>query len=547
MLAIALSVSALTFAQERPNIITILIDDQDLNEISAYDGADVYTPNMDRLAKEGIKFNQAYVSSTVCTPSRYSFLTGRYAGNSYSNMYKQEVGESKQGAPGFNVALENDKMNVATVLKSAGYITGFTGKYHLTSEYDQPDLFTPQSGFIGGFGKERKKDKSVKPGKKVSGEFAQSEKWGRKYLKYMGFDWAKNIYEGNMNKPYDKHNPEWTMRAAYEFLETYKDQAFFLQICPTLLHGPDKQWRTSKDFPDYTAAGEIKADPKILKKRNQLWQSLKDKGFDPSEGAVWGAAWIDMCVGQLLDKLDEMGLSENTLVIFVPDHGSSDKASLYSYNGTHVPLVMRWPKGIKAGIECDLLVQNIDFAPTYFELAGAILPKGYKIDGLSMVPLLKTGKAKDWRDYLYFELGTSRAILKDDWKYIVNRYTEEDVTKMQTADFEELALLMTPLKRLGIGVRGASHPGFWEQNQLYKLDEDPKEMNNLVAEAAHRKKIKELQTLLANELKKVGRPYGEFYKEGNANVESEIVEKYISIVKQLDIKGKKVTVPEHLK
>ncbi len=87
---------------------------------------------MDRLAKEGIKFNQAYVSSTVCTPSRYSFLTGRYAGNSYSEKYKREVGENKQGFPGFNVALENDKMNVATVLKSAGYVTGFTGKYHRT-------------------------------------------------------------------------------------------------------------------------------------------------------------------------------------------------------------------------------------------------------------------------------------------------------------------------------------------------------------------------------------------------------------------------------
>ena len=94
---------------ERPNIIMFLIDDQNPSSIAAF-GGDTYTPNLDRMAEEGMKFTRAYVSSSVCTPSRYSFLTGRFAGNSYSKRYIDEVGgKENQGLPNFNVALERDK------------------------------------------------------------------------------------------------------------------------------------------------------------------------------------------------------------------------------------------------------------------------------------------------------------------------------------------------------------------------------------------------------------------------------------------------------
>ena len=112
---------------ERPNIIMFLIDDQNPSSIAAF-GGDTYTPNLDRLAEEGMKFTRAYVSSSVCTPSRYSFLTGRFAGNSHSKLYNDAVGgKENQGLPGFNVALERDKMNVGNVLREAGYTTVFVG------------------------------------------------------------------------------------------------------------------------------------------------------------------------------------------------------------------------------------------------------------------------------------------------------------------------------------------------------------------------------------------------------------------------------------
>ena len=121
---------------ERPNIIMFLIDDQNPSSIAAF-GGDTYTPNLDRMADEGLKFTRAYVSSSVCTPSRYTFLTGRFAGNSHSELYAEAVGgKENQGDPNFNVALERDKMNVGNVLREAGYATGFVGKFHLTSSLD---------------------------------------------------------------------------------------------------------------------------------------------------------------------------------------------------------------------------------------------------------------------------------------------------------------------------------------------------------------------------------------------------------------------------
>lgn len=375
----------------------VLIDDQNMDEIATY-GGKVYTPNMDRLAAEGMRFDMAFVSSTVCTPSRYSFLTGRYAGSSYGNIYKKQVGEKGQGFPGFNVALENDKMNVAHVLSKAGYVTGYTGKYHLTSARDQPEMFEDDNGVVKG--SEKNAFKNLAPSDEASQAFAQKEAWSRNYLKHMGFDWAKNVYEGNIDKPYAAHNPEWTTSAALEFLDENHDVPFFLQCCPTLLHGPDNQWVKSYDHPDYTGAGEIKAYPSVMKKRQELREKLMELGYDPKSGA-WGCAWIDAMLGEILNKLEELNIADNTLVIFAPDHGSDDKASLYSIDGAHIPMLMRWPLGIPAGVECDALIQNIDLAPTYFELSGASIPLGYHVDGRSLVPLFENGKTKKWRDNLY--------------------------------------------------------------------------------------------------------------------------------------------------
>ena len=227
---------------KRPNVIMFLIDDQNPSSIAAF-GGDTYTPNLDRMAAEGMKFTRAYVSSSVCTPSRYSFLTGRLAGNSHSKRYIEAVGGMEnQGLPGFNVALERDKMNVGNVLREAGYTTGFVGKFHLTSKTDFPEFYKGKSGWID-------IPKDARPGPETSARFKHNERWMRRYLETLGFSWAKNVYPENSHKPYSEHNPEWTTVAALEFIEENKDNPFYLHLCSTLLHGPDKSWRNSMDHP----------------------------------------------------------------------------------------------------------------------------------------------------------------------------------------------------------------------------------------------------------------------------------------------------------
>ncbi|MEM1068258.1 MAG: sulfatase-like hydrolase/transferase [Planctomycetota bacterium] len=523
---------------ERPNIIMFLIDDQNPSSIAAF-GGNTYTPNLDRMAEEGMKFTRAYVSSSVCTPSRYSFLTGRYAGNSHSKLYADAIGgEENQGLPNFNVALERDGMNVGNVLREAGYTTGFVGKFHLTSSLDFPEFFKGNSGWID-------ISKDARPGPKTSAQFKHNERWMRRYLKELGFSWAKNVYPENLRPPYGMHNAEWTTVAALEFIEENKDGPFYLHVCSTLLHGPEKSWRKSMDHPNVTGEGETRSLPAIMTPREELLTTITQNGFDPNSH-VAGEAWIDDSVGAILRRLKELGIDDNTLVIFAPDHGRDGKASVFSHASCQVPMIMRWPNGIPAGQTCDELVQNIDLVPTFFDLASAEKPESYRIDGQSLTPLFKNGTAANWRDHLYLEMGAARATVTKDWSYIAVRYTKERIAAIKSSPPQNLPRAMSYIGRLGIGVRGADRPGFFDEDQLYNLKRDPKEMKNLAYNPNQATRVNEMRQLMQQDLEVIGRPFGEFIRGGNA-AEPGQISKQIEIAKRLDIRGKTVTVPEALR
>ena len=522
---------------ERPNIIMFLIDDQNPSSIAAF-GGDTYTPNLDRMAKEGMMFTRAYVSSTVCTPSRYSFLTGRYAGNSHSKLYTDAVGgKGNQGLPAFNVALERDKMNVGNVLREAGYTTGFVGKFHLKSPLDFPEFYKGKDGWI-------EIPDDARPGPATTALFKHNELLMRRYLETLGFSWAKNVYPGNMNKPYSEHNPEWTTVAALEFIEENKCGPFYLHLCSTLLHGPDKSWRDSMNHPLITGEGEVESLPEVMTPRAELLKTIEEKGFDP-DSHVAGEAWIDDSLGAVMRKLKELGIDDNTLVVFAPDHGRDGKASVFSHGAAQVPMIMRWPKGIPAGQVCGELVQNVDLVPTFFDLGEAEKPEAYRIDGRSLTPLFENGTADDWREHLYLEMGTARATITKDWSYAAVRYTQDQIAAIQRAEPKNLPRAMAYIGRLGIGVRGADRTGFFDEDQLYHLKRDPKEMKNLAYHKAQASRLKEMRALLQQDLEAIGRPFGEFIPGGNA-AEPGQIDPQIKIVKQLEIRGKKITVPEAL-
>ena len=524
--------------RERPNIIMFLIDDQNPSSIAAY-GGDTYTPNLDRMAEEGMKFTRAYVSSSVCTPSRYSFLTGRFAGNSHSKRYTDEVGgKENQGLPNFNVALERDNMNVGNVLREAGYTTGFVGKYHLTSELDFPEFYTGKDKWIN-------IPKDVSPGPETSAQFKHNERWMCRYLETLGFSWAKNVYPENIHQPYSSHNPEWTTVAALEFIEENRDGPFYLHLCSTLLHGPDKSWRKSMDHPLITGEGEVERLPEVMTPRKELLKTITEKGFDP-DSHVAGEAWIDDSLGAIFRKLKELGIDDNTLVVFAPDHGRDGKGSVFSHGSCQVPMIMRWPNGIAAGQVCQELVQNIDLVPTFFELGKAEKPKSYWIDGQSLAPLFENGTTNDWRNHLYLEMGTARATVTKDWSYIAVRHTKEQIAAIKNATLQNLPRAMSYIGRLGIGVRGADRPGFFDEDQLYNLKNDPKEMKNLAYREDKADRLNQMRDLMQRDLEVIGRPFGEFIPGGNVAKPGQI-DQQIELVKQLDIKGKTVTVPAALK
>ncbi len=532
-----LGLSVCVFGAQRPNIIVFLTDDQDKDSIGAY-GHDAWTPNLDRMVEEGMLFHNAFVTSTVCTPSRYSFLTGRYASRSTHATFLHDCPEGTQGNPVFNVGLEPDNLNVGAMMKAAGYRTGYVGKFHASGieglnhpeDYAEFDMeFLP---------------KNAEPSPETTEIFRKNELAARKLLTDRGFDWAKNIYLGNMVKPYHEHNLEWTIDAALEFIEDSKDEPFYLHFCTTLVHGPDAEWYCSMQTPLYSGEGQLEApiQPEGMLSRKAILAELKKRGLDPTNGHA-GYSWVDAGVGAILQKLKKLGLDDNTLIFFTADHGSMMKGSLWDLNGSCVPFIARWPNGIKAGSENSDLVQSIDIAATAYELAGVDLPEEYQLDGQSLMPLFSGESPANWREHVYIELGDARAIRTKEFKYISIRYPEEKVMRIQKSPSERAMAMLSPLGRLGIGVRGAANPNFWYEDGLYRIDKDPTEFNNLAFDPEYASRLKAMQQLLTLDLESIGRPYGELVPGGNAHPPGH-VNAQLELARKCQFQGKKVIFPD---
>jgi len=486
---------------KRPNIILFIADDQVKEELACY-GGKVLTPHLDRLAREGMRFDNAHVVSNVCTPSRYALFTGRYPGNSTFKPYLEEFPRNRHGAPGFNVGLEEDNMNVGNVLRLSGYVTGQVGKLHVGPELKRPEDFTSRGLY----------DASAKTGvdpnaPEVIAGWRKNELWFRKWITDRGFSWAKHVYWGNVKHPYADHNPEWTLEAALEFIDLNRDRPFYLHYTTTMMHGGSNGWNASLEKPLSSGAGKLDRLPKVIPSRGDIKAQVDRAGFEPT---TYGFTWMDATVGAMLDKLDKLGIADNTLFVFVTDHGTEGKWSLHDHNGTSIPAIIRWPAVIKPGSVSRSLVQTTDLVPTFFDVAGAEIPEKYRVDGKSIKPILSDPKA-EVHDHLYFELGYARAVRTAEWKYIAIRYGAERFGRIESAP---LLKLPGELAYIG-GIRNAANhlarrPHYLEPDQLYRLSDDPLETKNLAGNPEFGKRLDELRKLLTADLKAQQRPFGEF-------------------------------------
>ena len=509
--------------RNRPNIIFFISDDQNKEQIGCY-GGKVLTPHLDRLAREGMRMDNAHVIATVCTPSRYSMFTGRYPGNSYFKPYLEEFPKNRHGAPGFNVGLEEDNMNVGNVLRLSGYVTGHVGKLHVGAHLKKTEEFTSRGMY----------DSSAKEGvdpeaPEVIAGWQKNERWYRQWIMDRGFSWAKHVYWGNIQHPYNDHNPDWTLEAALEFIEENHDKPFYLHYTTTMMHGGTRNWNASLDKTLTSGAGRLEKPANVPFSREELCKQVDEAGMEES---TYGFTWMDATVGAMLDKLDKLGIADNTLFVFVSDHGTHGKFSLHDHNGTAIPCIIRWPGVIKPGSVCSNFVQNTDMVPTFFDAAGADIPDGYRMDGKSIMPILSDPSA-EVHDHLYFELGNGRAVRTKDWKYIAIRYSADQFEKIKRQPLLKIAQYLSYQG----GAKNASRhmmsrPHYLEPDQLYNLANDPLEMKNLAKNPRFKAQLEKMRGLLTAKLKAQGRPFGEFVP-GADSVQAEEIWPYLEKMKQL--------------
>jgi uncharacterized sulfatase len=385
---------------QKPNVIFILADDLGYGDLGCYGQKLIHTPNLDRMAKEGMRFTQMYAGSTVCAPSRAVLMTGKHTGH---------VSVRGNGGAALQT-LRKDEKTVAQVFKDAGYKTALFGKWGL-GEIDS-DGHPNQKGFDEFFGfLNQTHAHNYYPSWLVH----NSEKYPLRNVpesenKENGSGWAREKMDYAPDVIFDK---------AMQWLDQHHRQPFFLYFASTLPHANNEAARgvgNGQEIPDY---GDY---------QNKPWP-------DPDKGQAAMIAYLDKQVGQILAKLKAYGIDRHTLVIFSSDNGPHQegknnleffdangplrgmKRALYE-GGIRVPFIARWPGQIKAGTTNDHLGYFGDLFATACELTKQSLPAG--LDSLSFLPALRGKKAAQHK-YLYFEFyeqGGRQAVRFGKWKAI---------------------------------------------------------------------------------------------------------------------------------
>jgi len=416
----------------KPNFLFILADDLGWSQLGCYGSGFYETPNIDRLATEGMKFTDAYAACPVCSPTRASIMTGKYPARLHltdfiaGGNYPYE----KLKQPEWQKYLPLEEITIAEVLRTAGYATASFGKWHLSIAKKPPESL-PYNPDKQGF------DESIVTYKPASNRDPES----------------------------DAHNVEIITEKSLGFMEKNKDRPFFLYVTHNTIHGP------------------ILGKKKLVEKyRNKPGSELSQN--NPVIGAM--IEELDNSVGELLKRLDELKIADNTIVVFFGDNGGlersakqtplrSGKANLYE-GGIREPLIVRWPGAVEPRSICSEPVISVDFFPTFLEILGLENKAGKSIDGVSLLPLLtQSGTLNRQAVYWHYphyhssSIGPCGAVRKGDYKLL--EWFDETIC------------------------------GAGNRFELYNLKQDIGEQNNLAKKMP--RKTKELRELLANWRNKV--------------------------------------------
>ena len=388
--------------QDKPNIIFIMADDLGYGDLGCYGQTKIQTPNIDKLATQGMLFTDHYAGCTVCAPSRCSLMTGLHTGHTY-------VRGNKEIKPMGQLPLPADTVTIPKLLKKAGYTTALTGKWGLGGPGSTG--IPNKQGFDTFFGYLcqrhahnyypeflfRNEERVPLPGNKV----AQPREDGAGVAVERG-----------------QYSADLIAAEALKFIKTNKDKLFFLYMAVTLPHANNEAGKKGMEVPDYG----------IYKDRD--WP-------EPQKGHAAMITRLDSEVGQVMETLKRLGIDDKTLVIFTSDNGPhregganpeffdsngplrGNKRDLYE-GGIRVPMIARWPGKIKPGTVSHHISAFWDFLPTFAELAGVEYPPS--VDGISILPTLLGKPAKQKQhEFLYWEFherGSKQAVRMGDWKAI---------------------------------------------------------------------------------------------------------------------------------
>jgi arylsulfatase A len=395
-----------------PNIIYILADDLGYGDLGIYGQTKIETPNLDKMAKEGMLFTQHYSGSTVCAPSRSALLTGQHTGRTPIRGNKELFPDEGQHP------LPDTTITLADIFKQAGYATGAFGKWGL--------------GFIGSEGDPNNQGFDV-----FFGYNCQREAH-RYFPKHLWHNSQKVYLEGNDFTNKAVYAPDVIHEQALKFIEDHKDQPFFMYYPHIIPHA--ELIIPEGEFMDMYRS-RFEETPFVNQRPGA---DYGDDQFDvrfyasqPEPRTTFAAmvSLLDSHVGDILKKLKELGIDDNTLVIFTSDNGPPTEggADPYFFNssgglrgvkrdlyegGIRVPMIVRWPNQIEAGRKSDHISAFWDVMPTFAEVAGVNPPDN--IDGISFLPEL-LGEKQEKHNYLYWEFheqGGKKAVRKGKWKAV---------------------------------------------------------------------------------------------------------------------------------
>lgn len=480
----------------RPNIVIVVADDVTPSYHGCY-GGPTPTPHIDRLAREGVRFERGYCNASLCCPSRYALFTGQFAGRSPSAYAGVPAGEPALISQ--NGMLEPENPTLARWQREAGYFTGHIGKWH--SRFDTTFLGADEPTMPKGDPDDPQVDVEFRKRQRVAQEVVQ---------RTAGFEFVGRVQWGNLigeDKKLKHHNASWLTDGALDFLDAAaKDgRPFYLHLANSVPHDP--AWYLGEGIDHrYTPGGKLDAPPWSHPSDASVRERLEKAGLQtkgPIAGINAGMVVIDDQIGAILRKLEELGIAQNTIVIYTADHGVPGKGSCMMI-GQHLPFVMRWPGGVPGGKVVHEVFSWTDMVPTLCEACGVRPPAGFAFDGVSVLGALR-GEGKWPREAVYHEMGWSRSIIKGRYQYIATRYPASAVAAMQTGSEK-----VKPGVGLFFDLLNAPYaPGYFDPDQLYDLQTDPYGRKNLAGDPARRAILDDMKAELRRVTATMPRPFPE--------------------------------------